>query len=436
MLSAELFKYWTYQVFAPGTLLRKKYNAFKELLAFDDACLDLVADIEEIAYGEIRADWAHVVRLILELEVNVRGLAGRLKAMSPGTYPDIMEYVDKVSFYVRMALDMAEPDISQPHIISLAEASDLPHLAGGKATNVSLMAAETYLDVPDGFVVTASAFNYLLEVNELRPEIDLILAEITLEDQARLQKRCRELQQLITHCEVPSAMLEEMTERAHELAGSGTLAVRSSAIAEDGDLSFAGQYDSLLCVSPENIASAYLEVLASKYTPSALAYRIMNGLADVETSMAVLVMPLVEARAAGVIYTLDMDRSQSVDGVLSVYAVEGVGEALVSGKSRAQTWSFTREEDPLAMQEPDSDVAILSNDEALKLAKAGLELEQMFGGPQDVEWALDKNGRMVMLQSRPLQREQSTPKPRKAAPAGTPCWKTPAEPPPASVPDR
>lgn len=419
MFSADLFKYWTYQVFAPGTLLRRKYNAFKELLAFDDACLDLIADIEEVAYGEVRADWAHVGKLVQELELNVRGLAGRLQAMSPARYPDLGEYVDKVSFYVRMSMDLPDPDISPPYVITLEQAADLPHLAGGKATNVALMAAETYLDVPPAFVVTATAFNYLVEANELRPLLDSLLGEITLESGAQLQGRCAELRQLITACEIPGVILDDLERLALELAGEGTLAVRSSAIAEDGALSFAGQYESLLCVSPENVAEAYLEVLASKYSPRAVSYRVMNGLADVETPMAVLLMPLVEARAAGVVYTKDMDRSQAVDGVLSVYAVPGVGESLVSGRSKAQTWSFTREEEPFAMQEPEGNQALMATDQALELARACMELETMFGGPQDVEWAQRPDGRFVMLQSRPLQRERVAPRPRKAAPSGT-----------------
>jgi pyruvate,water dikinase len=419
LFSAELFKYWTYQVFAPGTLLRKKYNAFKELLAFDDACLDLVADIEEIAYGEVRADWAGVVRLVEELEENVRGLARALMNMSPASYMDLPEYLDKVCFYVRMGLDLPDPNISPPHFLSLYEAADQPELSGGKAHNVALMAAETYLNVPPGFVVTASAFNYFIEAEGLRSRLDDILSTVTLEDQGRLEAACEQLRSLILESEVPASIARDMVERATKLAGGGTVAVRSSAVAEDGELSFAGQYESLLGVAPENVVDAYKEVLASKYTPRALAYRIINGLADQETPMAVLFMPMVDARAAGVVYTLDMDRSQAVDGVMGVYCVHGVGDGLVSGRRRAEVWSFTREEEPLAVQEPDVPEPALSMEQALDVARAAFELEEMFGGPQDVEWAQRQDGKVFMLQSRPLQRERAVPPPRKTRPEGS-----------------
>ena len=344
----------------------------------------------------------------------------RLKALHPARYPDLDEYASKIAFYVRMALDMPDPDIAEPHVISLDEAADMPALAGGKARNVSLVAAETYLAVPPGFVVTAPAFNYFVEANGLRPELDALLSEVTLENQERLEDLCRELRQRILSGEVPGDMAGALLARAAELPGEGTLAVRSSAVAEDGELSFAGQYESLLDVPAGEVVDAYKNILASKYTPRAVAYRVMNGLADQETPMAVLVMPMVQARAAGVIYTLDMDRSQVVEGVLSVYAVRGTGDALVSGRERAQTWSFFRDAEPEPVQEPtagpDGAAPALSPDEALALARAGLELEDMFGDPQDVEWAVGRDGRVVILQSRPLQREWREPEARRAAP--------------------
>ena len=58
MFSKELFRRWTYQVFAPGVLLRDKYNAFRELLRFDDLCLELIAAVEDVHYGSAVADWA------------------------------------------------------------------------------------------------------------------------------------------------------------------------------------------------------------------------------------------------------------------------------------------------------------------------------------------------------------------------------------------
>jgi pyruvate,water dikinase len=402
VIIAELFKHWTYQVFAPGALLRSKYNAFKELLEYDDRCLEGIADLEEIAYGREKADWARMSRLSRQLTRDVGEMVRRLKIMGPSRYVGLPDYYNKFRFYVSMGMDMPDPAIAPPHVIGLEEAADVPLLAGGKARNAGLMAAETYLNVPPGFVVTSNAFNYYLEANGLRPELDELLGRIELSRPAELERLCAEMRALVLSGSVPPPIASEMERRAHELADEGgALAVRSSAVAEDGELSFAGQYESILPVDPALTLEAYKRVLAGKYAPRAVTYRILNGLSDVETPMAVLVMPVVEARAAGVVYTLDMDRTHAVCGMLSIYAVPGVGENLVGGKSVPQIYCLTREADPLLVQEP-AESAVLDPQQAAEVAKAALELEQMFGEPQDVEWAMDQQGKLHILQSRPL----------------------------------
>ncbi|MGE4293864.1 MAG: PEP/pyruvate-binding domain-containing protein [Desulfovibrio sp.] len=402
MIIAELFKHWTYQVFAPGALLRSKYNAFKELLEYDDRCLEGIADLEEIAYGREKADWARMSRLSRQLTRDVGEMVRRLRIMGPSHYVELPDYYNKFRFYVSMGMDMPDPAIAPPHVISLEEAAEVPLLAGGKARNAGLMAAETYLNVPPGFVVTANAFNYFLEANGLRPELDELLGRIELSRPAQMERLCAEMRSLVISGVVPLPIAAEIEARAQALAGEGgSLAVRSSAVAEDGELSFAGQYESLLPVDPALALEAYKHVLAGKYTSRAVTYRILNGLSDVETPMAVLIMPVVEAQSAGVVYTLDMDRSQAVCGMLSIYAVPGVGENLVGGKSVPQIYCLTREADPLLVQEP-AQGNVLTPEQAAEVAVAALELEQMFGEPQDVEWAMDQEGRLHILQSRPL----------------------------------
>ena len=79
--------------------------------------------------------------------------------------------------------------------------------------------------------------------------------------------------------------------------------MRSSALSEDGEASFAGQYASLLKVPDAEITVSYKEVLASKYGPRAVAYRLRGGLADQDTPMAVLVLQMIEPVVSGVVYT-------------------------------------------------------------------------------------------------------------------------------------
>ncbi|HML62607.1 MAG TPA: pyruvate, phosphate dikinase, partial [Solidesulfovibrio sp.] len=116
MFSKELFRRWTYQVFAPGVLLREKYNAFRELLRFDDLCLELIAAVEDVHYGAAVADWARVAHLTRRLRLSVSEMVARLGRLSPSRHLDLAEYAKKVDFYVQMALDVPAGDMAAPFV--------------------------------------------------------------------------------------------------------------------------------------------------------------------------------------------------------------------------------------------------------------------------------------------------------------------------------
>jgi pyruvate,water dikinase len=113
--------------------------------------------------------------------------------------------------------------------------------------------------------------------------------------------------------------------------------VRSSALGEDGGKSFAGQYASELGVAPEGLPDAYRRILAAKYRPRAVAYRILSGLSDAQTPMAVLLMPMIEARAAGALFSREVRPGQGEPGELAVavFALAGLGDRLMSGQDAA-----------------------------------------------------------------------------------------------------
>jgi pyruvate, water dikinase len=96
----QLFSYWTRQLFAPGTLLRKKYQYFRDLLALDRYCLEKMAEIEEIHYRGIPCDYARVVRLCRELDQGTGRLIKAIIALNPIRYRILKEYHRKVSFYL------------------------------------------------------------------------------------------------------------------------------------------------------------------------------------------------------------------------------------------------------------------------------------------------------------------------------------------------
>lgn len=400
MVLGELLSRWSYRIFAPGTLLRQKYNAFRELLELDVCSLELLASLEEIHSGADAADWNRVVRLCRELEECVQGMAELLHTLDPIRGMGLEEYVKKIGFYVRLGLDIGHPGIAAPYCLSFKEAVDTPALAGGKAASLAMLHARTELPVPPGFVVTTTAANYFMDVNDLREPISEILSRIHLNDREALLNGCAEMEDLIRAASVPEEIVREMEAHLSSLPDT-LLAVRSSAVAEDGESSFAGIYQSRINVKPEDMVTAYREVLLGKYTPRAITYRILKGLSDEETSMAVMIQPMIQPVASGVMYTTDEDPTQCVQGVTSVYSVRGLGESLVSGQSKPDVFCLTKEDTPHILHKPHHfDTPPLKA--VLRLSHIARELESFFESPQDVEWALDNEENLHILQSRPL----------------------------------
>ncbi|QJB55027.1 PEP/pyruvate-binding domain-containing protein [Pseudodesulfovibrio sp. zrk46] len=403
---AQLFKHWTYQVFAPGTLLRRKYEAFKSLLRHDAIALELIADLEELFYGETLADRQRANYLAGKLSESVGTMAGQLVEMNPTGYMELPEYFRKIEFYVRMALELEQPEVGPPYILTLEDAASFPHLAGGKACNLGRAAKVEGVPVPKGFVVTANAYNYFIDYNDLNGKIEDRLRQMVVGDRDLLARLTAEMQELILDAEVPEEIARGIRFAVSEIiSGDDLIAVRSSALAEDGDISFAGQYASELNVQPNDVLEAYKRVLAGKFCPRAVSYRISNGLTDSETAMAILVIPMVDADNAGVVYTQDPDCRGG--NSIGVYGVHGLGEALVDGSISPDKATISRVE-PFEL-DPDCtpDVGGLPSEDTLKeLARHSLALEEAFGCPQDIEWAEDVTGELYIIQARPLQSER------------------------------
>ncbi len=435
MFIGQLFKHWTYQVFAPGSLLRDKYAAFRSLLEHDDASLARIADLEEIHYGDRVVDWAMVKRLCEELSLSVERCVRDLQRMSPTRYMTLLEYFHKIDFYVKLGLDLPEPALSPPYTVALDDCpSDAPFpesLVGGKAHGL-IRAGAAGCPTPPGFVITTNAYEYFLEVANLRDPIREKLSRVELGDPETVRDAAETLYRLVRDADLPEVVQEELGGRLDRLAlqaeASGLLrppdahdrpdaplrrrmrvAARSSAVGEDGAKSFAGQFDTLLHIVPDDLACGYKEVIASRYTVSAITYRVRAGLADEETPMAVLVMPMVNAHASGVALSRDTARTRAHS--VGVYVVEGTGDALVDGSQTGQTFHVDRDaEDALALAPMRSQPPLLRTGEAVReIARYAVRLEHAERDAQtdqahavrEMEWAEDAQGRIWVLQSRP-----------------------------------
>jgi pyruvate, water dikinase len=429
MLLTHLFKYFTYQLFAPGILLRETYEAFKRVLECDKKGLELIAELEDAYHERRTVDIAWVRERSTRLSACVKNSVESLVKMSPLHHLALQDYFRKIDFYVTLSLTPLEYDFSPPFVLALdILPADSERLAGGKAAHIARIRRELSLPVPRGFVATSRAFNYFFEYNDLRPTVDDLLARIDLSSATGVAAVSSELAARIAQAVVPpevEAALREGLQRSGIRTGDHPgLAVRSSAVGEDSNVSFAGQYRTLLGVPADGIVEAYKQIVASKYSARALTYRIANGMLDVETPMAVLFLEMIDSASSGVVYTTSPGDAEAQ--ALSIYSLWGLGEPLVSGEAEpdvtrlsrtspcrliGQTRGSYRDKSAVgdggsvqaALSEAEKQRHSLSEADALRLAEWSLGIESLFKVPQDIEWCKNRSGELFILQARPLR---------------------------------
>lgn len=312
---------------------------------------------------------------------------------------------------------MASAPVS-PQVVPLALAgADRRGDVGGKAAGLHAIIAAG-LPVAPGFVICAEPLARVISDSARSAEVGTLVAR---GDDEALQAA----QELVAHLPLPDELRRQVLRACGELGGTaGPFAVRSSAVAEDGtDQSYAGLFVTELGVRGEGeLFAAIARCLASALAPRVLAYRLRAGAAPVEVPrIAVIVQRLVEADAAGVLFTVDPVRGH--DDVTVIEAVPGLGEPLVSGRVAADLVRVNvdtgavvervvadkksalvadgarvveRALDAAAARQP-----VLSDDEARALAALGQHLQERLGYPLDLEWAR-AGGQFVLLQARPI----------------------------------
>ncbi len=248
----------------------------------------------------------------------------------------------------------------------------LADLAGTKAANLSRLLAAGF-PVPDGIVVTTTAFT---------THMGAAIADLEQADEAIAKK--------------PLPLpVEDALRNALAAFGDHPLAVRSSGVVEDlAGASFAGQYETILGVRGYDAAvGAVRKCWASLYSTHVNSYRMARELPA--ERMAVLIQPLIAADAAGVAFTANPVTGDHCETAVS--AVRGLGERLVSGQATPDEW-VVRDGRAVCLNGPEG---ALGEQEVLAVAELARRVEQYFGAPQDIEWALS-NGRLYLLQARPI----------------------------------
>ncbi len=404
--------------------LRQKYAGFRTLLSANNECLELMAGMQDdLRYvAPLREVFSDRVNTILK---KARAVVESLEMLTGLPQRPLARALEQQGQEVERYL--AEQQEQSPRRLSawlseidLAAADEV----GGKAAALGEIKNRLGLPVPEGYVLTTEAYRQFCGLPFWK-QIQKELRGADLDDLEGLQAISSRLMNLIMEFPVPRAVEVAAGERARVLAGEASgLAVRSSAVGEGGALTFAGQFISLINVPAGQAVDAYKRVIAGRFGETALSYRLSTGVAEGSSPMAVLFLPVIDAAASGILYTRDPEHPRS--DALWLTSTRGLGLDIASGHTPADLTIIShklphavirqrivpKEEEIFprkggGLQRRRLDVAqanapSLEPQHVQTLADWGIRLEQHFGAPQDIEWALDRSGNIWILQARPL----------------------------------
>lgn len=310
---------------------------------------------------------------------------------------------------------------------------DIPEV-GGK--NASLGEMYKYLapkgvNLPNGFATTSKAYRYFIKSAGLGDQIESILDGLNVKNVRELKKRGAEVRGLILHAKMPIDFEAEIIDGYHELSkacGKNNLvvAVRSSATAEDlPNASFAGQQETYLNISGhDHVLESVKKCIASLFTDRAIVYRVENGFShmDVALSVGVQQMVAVRSKAAGVMFTIDTETG--FKNAVVVSSIYGLGENIVQGHVSPDEFTVFKptlailrrkvgakklkmipvansKTKNIAVSKKDQERFSITDSQVKILAQWAIDIENHYGKPMDIEWALDEDdNKLYIVQAR------------------------------------
>lgn len=337
---------------------------------------------------------------------------------------------------------MQKEDVDKGFVKWFSELSNKDvSIAGGKGASLAEMYNSKF-PIPPGFIVSAQAYSYFMKSSGCDVKVSGVLNRLDIEDTKSLTQASMEIRKIIDNAEMPKDLEEEIVEAydildAHrEMLGNAKagaldilrnsreppfVAVRSSATTEDlADASFAGQQDSFLGIKGnKELVQKVKECFSSLFTARAIYYRQNKGFDHNKAQLAVVVQKMINSQKSGVIFSKNPVKD---DGNVVVDAVWGLGEGIVSGKIVPDHYVVDRDMNVVENLVSEKKIAlvrtssgkietvnltsersaqqVLTGFEIKKLAQYALELEEHYGKPQDIEYAIDQE--IYIVQSRPI----------------------------------
>jgi pyruvate,water dikinase len=413
---------------------QERYHHFKLLLNANDKALEIMAEIDEALKGTQPFGMNFVKSRCTLVAINVWQIVEHLNELAPGRYEALYERFREIQKRINPSLRSKHPSKKGPLIIPFSEVDkSLVDTVGSKIANLGEIRNHLDLKIPNGFAITAHAYEQFMDHSDLHTEIDRRIQSTDVSRLDQMYSLSAAIQLLIMQAPLPPELETAILEQYRQLEerdGDGIrVALRSSALGEDFiERSFAGQYRSELNVSGDNLLYVYKEIVASKYSPTAMTYRLNRGIPDADVPMCVGCMSMIDAVCSGVIYTASPVNIR--DNRIEVHSVWGLPKPVVDGSTDTDLFVISRD-DPMKIVHKEiplkelrfvcyaeegvcrlddtgerAGLPSLEDPSALDLARLALLLEEYYGGPQDIEWTMERDGSIILLQCRPLQQRE------------------------------
>jgi len=408
--------------------LAEVFGLFKEVLDGNNHALDVITDMGEKLGGDYLFDVVYVREAYSRLASSVEGSVRAFEGLTQGGYPRLMDVSARIGSEITAEIEGAPGPVLPLAIPYEDIGSDMAPEVGGKNASLAGLTRHGGFRVPASFAITTRAFDLFMRHNGL----DAKLRELA--DGETDDKGLESFRAMVESADIPPELgtaIGEALQRMKPRTGSGPfLAVRSSAEEEDGEFSYAGQFSTELNVpaAPEAVAKAYRKVVASLYSPGAVAYRKRLGHGLDGMKMAVGCVTMVDALSSGVVFTSSPDGDRDT---LLIDAAWGLGSSVVDGRVDADRYTLKKPGPDggqptvagrkaggkASMTVPGADggtvdsavppekatAFCLTDTQVLELASQAMKIESLLGGPQDIEWALGADGYIYILQARPLK---------------------------------
>ncbi len=408
--------------------IQRRFSGFLALLDGNKRVLGVIADLEEKSQGEHLFDINYIRASLETLRSGIGDIVERMIELGGEAYLPLRERQATIFGRIEEILEGRRPLPEDDYTIPLLELGrERASSVGGKAAQLGELGSRLGLPVPEGFAISAWAYKRFVDENRLQERIGQHIGGLDVRRHQDLERASAAIQTMILESPVPDDLARSIEGACRDLtrrSQATRLALRSSAIGEDSQWSFAGQYRTYLGVCPDDVVDRYRQVLAGKFSPEAIYYLLSHDLQEHELAMSVACVAMVDAVASGVVYTRDPVRPE--DDSLLVQSIFGLGQYLVDGTLTPDLFRLSRKDASIQAVEladkpvrlslqPDGTVTAedvpqalrsapsTSDDQLRTLAAYATRIEEHYGVPQDIEWAVGRDGRIRLLQTRPLR---------------------------------